>query len=135
MTMAKHPFESHMAPWGEIVDVDVEIVPLVKLIWDLGLVTVNSCQEQMYERLRPSVFIDFISSTDLEVFLRLVRRGAEKTKDEQLLGALENFGGGAVFEMWAAVLHWWQPGQPFFAGLYFPRHHLIAVETALKALR
>lgn len=39
-----HPYEQLTAPTGEIVEIDLEMVRLVKAIWSLGMATVACCQ-------------------------------------------------------------------------------------------
>ncbi len=53
------------------VEVDEGIAPLLKAIWDLGITTCNSCQEN-----KPGiVWIEFLAAEDAEVFLtRIVSR-------------------------------------------------------------
>jgi hypothetical protein len=46
--------------------IDEKIAPLMKAIWDLGIQTENSCQEN-----EPGlIWIEFFTSRDLEIFLR-----------------------------------------------------------------
>jgi hypothetical protein len=49
---------------GELIDVDEEIAPLLKRIWDLGIETLNSCQEQ-----DGRTWIEFASVNDIKDFL------------------------------------------------------------------
>ena len=41
----QHPYRVLAAPHGHRVKIDTEIVPLIKLIWQQGWVTFNSCQD------------------------------------------------------------------------------------------
>jgi hypothetical protein len=40
-----HPYERLIAPSGEQVDIDTEMVPLVRTLWLKGLMTEASCQD------------------------------------------------------------------------------------------
>lgn len=40
-----HPAQRLPAPDGTVADIDTEIVPLVRALWALGLVTTASCQD------------------------------------------------------------------------------------------
>jgi len=44
-TLQIHPAQRLAAPDGTQVDVDTEIVPLVRALWTLGLATTASCQD------------------------------------------------------------------------------------------
>jgi hypothetical protein len=56
---------------NETIEVDEGIAPLIKAIWNLGISTCNSCQENM-----PGVvWIEFLTAKDVEAFLsRVVSR-------------------------------------------------------------
>jgi hypothetical protein len=63
-------------PWEhETVMIDRGIAPLIRAIWDLGIRTVNSCQEN-----QPGImWIEFESSYDFEKFLKaaILKRDGE----------------------------------------------------------
>lgn len=40
-----HPYERLTTPTGVQAEIDVEIVPLVKALWSLDLMTISSCQD------------------------------------------------------------------------------------------
>lgn len=40
-----HPNQRLVTPDGDAVDIDVELVPVVQRLWDLGLTTSASCQD------------------------------------------------------------------------------------------
>ena len=57
----------------ETIEVDEGIAPLIKAIWNLGISTCNSCQENM-----PGiVWIEFLTARDVEAFLSRVVSGLD----------------------------------------------------------
>jgi hypothetical protein len=57
----------------ETIEVDEGIAPLIKAIWNLGISTCNSCQENM-----PGiVWIEFLTARDVEEFLSRVVSGLD----------------------------------------------------------
>lgn len=40
-----HPTEHLVAPSGDEIDIDVEMVPLIRRLWDMGLTTKGCCQD------------------------------------------------------------------------------------------
>jgi hypothetical protein len=57
----------------ETIEVDEGIAPLIKEIWNLGISTCNSCQENM-----PGiVWIEFLTARDVEEFLSRVVSGLD----------------------------------------------------------
>lgn len=58
---------------NETIEVDEELAPLLKAIWDFGIITCNSCQEN-----KPGIiWIEFLTAEDLEVFLTRVISGLD----------------------------------------------------------
>jgi len=58
---------------NQAIEVDEGIAPLLKAIWDLGITTCNSCQEN-----KPDiVWIEFISTEDVEAFLTRIISGLD----------------------------------------------------------
>jgi hypothetical protein len=58
---------------GYMIEVDAGIAPLLKAIWNLGIATCNSCQEN-----KPGiVWIEFLRSEDAEAFLTRVVSGLD----------------------------------------------------------
>jgi hypothetical protein len=56
-----------------VIEVDEGIAPLLKAIWDFGITTCNSCQEN-----RPGVvWIEFLTTEDAEAFLTHVVSGLD----------------------------------------------------------
>jgi hypothetical protein len=56
-----------------VIEVDEGIAPLLKAIWDFGITTCNSCQEN-----RPGVvWIEFLTTGDAETFLTRVISGLD----------------------------------------------------------
>lgn len=58
---------------SQMVEVDEEIAPLLKAIWNLGIETCNSCQEN-----KPGIiWIEFLLAEDAEAFLICVISGLD----------------------------------------------------------
>jgi hypothetical protein len=58
---------------NDTIEVDEGIAPLLKAIWDFGITTCNSCQEN-----RPGVvWIEFLTTEDAEAFLTHVVSGMD----------------------------------------------------------
>jgi hypothetical protein len=72
--MAEHKQTAILDPTsGCMIEVDVGIAPLLKAIWNLGITTCNSCQEN-----KPGiVWIEFIQSEGAEAFLTRVISGLD----------------------------------------------------------
>lgn len=51
----------------EGVAIDVEVAPLIRLLWDLNIDTINSCQNN-----HGRVWLEFASALDAEIFLNTV---------------------------------------------------------------
>lgn len=61
----------------ETIEVDEGIAPLIKTIWNLGISTCNSCQENM-----PGiVWMEFLTARDVEAFLSRVVSGLDPVND------------------------------------------------------
>jgi hypothetical protein len=58
---------------NQMVEVDEGIAPLLKAIWNLGIITCNSCQEN-----KPGlIWIEFLQAEDAEAFLTRVISGLD----------------------------------------------------------
>ncbi|MGA9098572.1 MAG: hypothetical protein WB392_06530 [Methanotrichaceae archaeon] len=58
---------------NQMIEVDEGIAPLLKAIWNLGIATCNSCQEN-----KPGViWIEFLRAEDAEIFLTHVASGLD----------------------------------------------------------
>ncbi len=76
------------------IEVDEGIAPLLKAIWDLGITTCNSCQEN-----KPDiVWIEFISTEDVEAFLTRIISGLDPVNspgaDDWLYSRIMGVNGG-----------------------------------------
>jgi hypothetical protein len=57
----------------QLIEVDEGIAPLLKAIWDSGIVTCNSCQEN-----KPGIiWIEFLAAEDAEAFLTRIISGLD----------------------------------------------------------
>ncbi len=72
--MAEHKQMAILDPISnKMVEVDEGIAPLLKTIWDLGIITCNSCQEN-----KPGlIWIEFLQAEDAEAFLTRVISGLD----------------------------------------------------------
>ncbi len=69
--MGKHPTVKLTAPWGEEIDIDKGLAKLIRLVWDHGIKTHQSCQEW-----EPGwACIEFRTVHDTEAFLNLAQEG------------------------------------------------------------
>ena len=66
--MNEHPFIYLEDCFGEKVKIDKKISELLKLIWNLDLYTLNSCQENKPGK----IWIHFIDTDNAERFLKLI---------------------------------------------------------------
>jgi len=71
----KHPTVPILHPSGEYIDIDEDIAPLIKKLWELGYNTSNSCQDNyvystIHGRLRHFVWIEFDTTGDYEDFVQ-----------------------------------------------------------------
>jgi hypothetical protein len=54
--------------YDQMIDVDAEMAPLLRVLWDKGIMTCNSCQE-----IEPGImWIEFYSAEDVEAFVTLL---------------------------------------------------------------
>ena len=54
--------------YDQMIDVDAEMAPLLRALWDKGIMTCNSCQE-----IEPGImWIEFYSAEDVEAFVTLL---------------------------------------------------------------
>ena len=54
--------------YDQIIDVDEEMAPILRALWDKGIMTCNSCQE-----IEPgTMWIEFYSAEDVEDFITLL---------------------------------------------------------------
>ncbi len=64
---------------SQMVEVDEGIAPLLKAIWNLGITTCNSCQEN-----KPGlIWIEFLLAEDAEAFLTRVVSGLDPANSPQ----------------------------------------------------
>jgi hypothetical protein len=72
--MAEHKQMAILDPISnKMVEVDEGIAPLLKAIWNLGITTCNSCQEN-----KPGlIWIEFLQAEDAEAFLTCVISGLD----------------------------------------------------------
>ncbi|MFB3765693.1 MAG: hypothetical protein ACE14P_10675 [Methanotrichaceae archaeon] len=79
---------------NEVIEVDEGIAPLIKAIWNLGIATCNSCQEN-----KPGViWIEFSSAEDAEIFMGRIASGLDlvdsPTVDNRLYSRIMGQNGG-----------------------------------------
>ena len=72
--MIKHKQTAILDPISnEMIEVDEGVAPLLKAVWDFGIRTCNSCQEN-----KPGIiWIEFPTSEDVEAFLTHVISGID----------------------------------------------------------
>ena len=72
--MIKHKQTAILDPTSnEMIEVDEGVAPLLKAIWDFGIRTCNSCQEN-----KPgTIWIEFLKSEDMEAFLTRIISGLD----------------------------------------------------------
>ena len=59
-----------------MIEVDERIAPLLEAIWDCGIITCNSCQEN-----KPGIiWIEFLAAEDAEAFLTRIISGLDPLK-------------------------------------------------------
>lgn len=69
---------------NETIEVDEGLAPLLKAIWDLGIMTRNSCQEN-----KPGImWIEFLTAKDLEAFLTRIVSGIDSRDSSKADGQL-----------------------------------------------
>ena len=71
--MNKHPSVCLTSPYGDKVQIDEEIAELIQLIWNTGLYTWNSCQDNF-----GYVWIHFASADEASEFLTIVQKYGDK---------------------------------------------------------
>jgi hypothetical protein len=73
-SMKKHRYKWFVMENGDRVQIDKEIAPLMQQVWDMGLCTNNSCQDNF-----GYVWIGFGEATDASAFLSVI---AQRGDDE-----------------------------------------------------
>ena len=120
-----HPTTMLADRYGDEYEIDVEIAPLIKLLWERELETFNSCQD-----FRGSgwtwVEFDGPSATD---FINEVAKNSE-----ELAGRIDVDFDDEDSWRYRAFPYRWPDGQiQFFVSVHFPRADLSAVVAALEA--
>jgi hypothetical protein len=69
---------------NETIEVDEGLAPLLEAIWDFGIMTRNSCQEN----LPGIIWIEFLTAKDLEAFLSRVISGLDPVNCSKADGQL-----------------------------------------------
>jgi len=136
---AKHPFEVvHYEAYGEHVEIDVEIVPLIRLLWAHGLDTFNSCQDY-----HDMVWIEFDGPSATE-FLHVVASHDDALRGCALHSVPCEVDSPEMFDAWTRDHGWTYSALPwpgwgddpehirFLVSVHFPRHQLDAVVAALR---
>ena len=137
MTAERHPVEL-LDYHGDPVQIDVEIVPLIRLLWAHGFETFNSCQDFAGDGM---VWVEFDgpSATD---FMNLVARLDGALRAHMLHSVPHGVDSPDVIDAWIgehgwtySVLPWvgWGDEIQFLVSVHFPRHDLPAVVAALEA--
>jgi hypothetical protein len=67
--MKKHPFKWFVDADGDRIQIDQEIAPLIRQIWDMGLDTLNSCQDNF-----GYVWVEFTTATGASTFLSTIAK-------------------------------------------------------------
>ena len=152
--MASHPFEL-LDYHGDPVEIDAEIVPLMRLLWAHGLETFNSCQDFAgdgrvwveFDGWSASHFVNVVAGQDDELrghILHSAPREAGPPGDLLDAWALPNPSPQGI-TIWLrehgwtySVLPWPDWGDDpdeirFLVSVHFPRHDLPAVVAALEA--
>ena len=135
----RHPFEV-LDYLGEPVEIDAEIAPLMRLVWQHELDTFNSCQD-FNGRGIVRVEFDGPSATD---FLNLVAGQDGELRDHILHSSPIEFTDPEGFDAWVREhgstysllpwLGWEEPDEMrFVVSVHFPRSDLSAVVAALEA--
>jgi hypothetical protein len=70
--MNEHPFKRVTDPHGFRIEVDLEIVPLIRRLWTMGLETENSCQDNF-----GYVWVEFASASFAETFLTAIAKNGD----------------------------------------------------------
>ena len=69
---------------NETIEVDEGLAPLLEAIWDFGIMTRNSCQEN-----KPGIiWIEFLTAKDLEAFLTCIISGLDPVGSSNADGQL-----------------------------------------------
>jgi hypothetical protein len=137
--MSGHPFKV-LDHDGERVEIDVEIVPLVELIWSHGLDTFNSCQNFDGDGL---VWVEFDgpSATD---FLNIVAGQDGELRGHMLHSVPIELDTHEAFDAYVREHGWTYSVLPrpgwgddpeeirFLVSVHFPRGDLDAVVAALE---
>jgi hypothetical protein len=74
----KHPFILLIDSDGDQIEIDREIAPLIQQLWDIGLETCNSCQDNF-----SYVWVEFLSAQDALDFLYLIVRHGDAALAER----------------------------------------------------
>lgn len=138
--MKKHPYKWLVDPYGDRIQIDKEIVPLMQKVWGMGLYTFNSCQDNF-----GYVWVEFGDAEDASFFLSLIaRRGdedlqhrASNTFDICPSEAADHLANRyhAYLDSWLASAHTYEIGDGSIGisiGVRFPRDHLLRVMAAMK---
>lgn len=67
--MKKHPFKWLVDRHGDRVQIDIEIAPLLRILWDMRLVTLNSCEDDC-----GYVWIEFLTAAYASTFLSIIAK-------------------------------------------------------------
>lgn len=122
-----HPFEI-LDYDGEPVEIDTEIVPLMRLLWDHDLDTSLSCQADPEAAGR--VWVEFWGPS-AEHFIRLV--GRDPGLAARMLPCEPGYDGGWRY---STLPHRLGDGElAFTISVFFPRSDLAAVVAALEQAR
>ena len=133
----KHPATTLLLD-GEPVEIDVEIAPLIELLWERDLFTYNSCQDLGGGGF---VWVEF-DGPSAESFLNLVASEAEELRDA-IVGHIPEEEVDR-FEEYRRERHWRYRTLPhrfedgellFLLSVEFPRSDLAAVVAALRRRR
>jgi len=142
--MKKHPFRWLIDADGDRIQIDRDIAPLIREIWDMGISTVNSCQDN-----RGYVWVMFSTPIDASIFLDAVithgdvdlRHLASNPLPLTPRDAAKQCpSDGARSDSWLISVYPWgsiqgRSGMRMFVNVWFPRSHLAAVIDAVKIAR
>ena len=82
-------------------DIDEKIAPLIKLIWQSGIYTLNCCENNVPEDW---VWIEFMSVDDAELFLNLVARYSDDM-DNSMYHRIRNVWDAQESMQWKYQVH------------------------------
>ena len=91
--MNEHPFIYLEDCFGEKVKIDKKISELLKLIWNLDLYTLNSCQENKPGK----IWIHFIDTDNAERFLKLILSDNFKHKNDNSISRFNRMERETIF--------------------------------------